>query len=211
MGTFYRFLLGVCVFGMLVGGCGVNTDSSARNSTDVADSDGTNTTDPDDTNTTDPDDTNTTDPNYDDIEPNEDQPNSDYDTRGAVLDPNACMITDTFKNTLLHSSFEPVRESDTTNGVSIGSEFPYNADITLTRVALFYPDIVSSLAGNSATIRENGYIFTYDLNWPANTNKTVYIRTPKVAANNGYFGCYRYVLDSVRASEIEFTKVYRLR
>jgi hypothetical protein len=209
MGHLYHLLVSLFFVSVVLAGC-VDTDSSSRTS-----GDGTDTTIPDDTNTTNPDDTNTTDGdddvNYDDLDPNEDQPNSDYDTRGAILDPDACRITDVYKNTLLHSSFEPLRESDVDNGVTIGSEFPYNADITLTRVALFYPDIISTLAGSSSMIRENNYIFSFDQNWPANTNKTVYIRTPKVAANNGYFGCFRYVLNSTTASEIEFTKVYRLR
>jgi hypothetical protein len=177
-------------------------------------SDDTNTTLPDDTNTTDSDDANTTDGdddvNYDDLEPNEDQINSDYDTRGAVLDPNACRTTDVYVNSLRDSGFDPDRATDDENGMEIGSGF-LNETFELSQVALFYPDLFVGIFDRTSTIRGDGYTLTYDQNWVNSEEKTVYVRTPRVETTAGYFGCYKYVLDSADSSEIEQVKVYRLR
>lgn len=209
MVSYLKVIFSLLFVGFMFVGC-VDTDSSSRTSTVDTDN---NTSVGDDTNTTTGDDNNTSDgdDNYDDIEPNADQENSDYDTRGAILDPNACRITDIYSETLLHSSFAPGRESDVENGIEIGSRYPHSTNIELTRVALFYPRLIQSPIERSVSISKPTYVLSFDQSWVGNAEKRVYVRTPKVAENNGYFGCFRYDLNSVTAAEIEAVKVYRLR
>lgn len=198
---FVRLVL--CIFMVLfLSGCGVDTDSSARGGT--ADTNQT-TDDPDDSNTTDP--TDPTDPGDDLGDPNEDQSRSDFDTRSAVKDQNACLINTTY-NGMADSSFDPTGTVDAENGIIISSLYPYNADVQKTQVTVYYPDLIATLAGSQSTIYADKYRVNFDQSWPANTNKTIYVRTPRGIDSN-YYGCMRYTL-SLDTASIVGQRVYRV-
>lgn len=189
------------VFMMLfLAGC-VDTDSSARGSGSTID-DNQTTDDPDDSNTTDP-----TDPDDDLGDPNEDQSRSDFDTRSAVKDQSACIINTTY-NGMVDSSFDPTGTVDAENGIVISSLYPYNADVQKTQVTVYYPDLIATLAGSQSTIYADKYRVNFDQSWPANTNKTIYVRTPRGIDSN-YYGCMRYTLSLDSASMVG-QRVYRV-
>jgi hypothetical protein len=215
MNRFYYLFVSLFFVSVVLAGC-VDTDSSSRTS-----GDGTDTTIPDDTNTTDPDDTDTGDGgdddlNYDDFDPNADQDNSDFDTRGAILDPNACKQGGVYGEPLSDLSTDNQYTEDSSFGVSVGSRLPLSAQLDLSRVFLYYPNsdataYTQTNTGTSRSVTTSQFVFSYDIAWVGNVNRTFYVRTPNIEENNGYLGCYRYVLDSVNVNEIEMTKVYRLR
>ena len=193
-----------------VSACGVNTSSSVSTDERVS---GEDTTGVDDGDVVVPpivdDETNTS---VDDdvvvvLPPNEDQEISIFDTSGAVKDQSACIINSTF-NFIKDSSFDPLSTSDELNAVEISSKYDYNSDIALTEVAMFYPNLTKSILSKNVTVYETDYRFGFDEAWVANTQRTIYVRTPKIASL--YYGCYRYTLDSTDAGSITATKVYRV-
>lgn len=197
-----------CIFiTVFLVGCGVETDSSAKTPTE-------DTTTPDDNNdTTDPTDENTTDPVVPDEDedlgdPNADQANSDFDTRSAEKDQNACILNGTYTNAMEDSSFDPTGAVDSEHGVTISSLLRYDPDIQKTNVVVYYPDLIATPVGTQTTLYEEYYRLNFDQSWPANTNKTIYVRTPKGIDSN-YFGCMRYTL-SVDSASIVGQRVYRV-
>jgi len=183
-------------------GCGVDTDSSLRDTgqdSNVSDDDQTGSDD----NTTD--DNNSTDDLGD---PNEDQSQSDFDTRSAEKDQNACIINDTFANAMEDSSFDPTGTIDEENGMTISSLLAYDVDVDKTKVVVYYPDLIATPIGTQSTLYADYYRVSFDQSWPANTNKTIYVRIPRGIESN-YYGCMRYTL-SVNTSSIVGQRVYRV-
>jgi len=198
----------VCAFiALLLTGCGVDTDSSSRSVTeDTNSTDNNQTVDPDDGNATDP----TEDPEEDLGEPNEDQPRSDFDTRDAIEDPDACRINGTFKNAMEDSSFDPTGTVDELNGINIASSYRYNADIAKTVIVIYYPDLANQNAktGTQVNLREDNYRISYDMSWGGNEIKNIYIRTPR-DVDSKYYGCVRYTL-AASAGAVVKQRVYRV-
>ena len=189
---------------VFLSGC-IDTDSSVRTSTENPDgSDDNQTTDPDDCNVTDP----TEDPDEDLGDPNADQSRSDFDTRSAEKDQNACIINDTYKNAMDDSSFDPTGTADDENGITISSLYSYDADIDKTKVVVYYPDLIATPVGTQSSLYEDKYRLSFDQSWPANSEKTIYVRTPRGIESN-YYGCMRYTL-SVNTSSIVGQRVYRV-
>lgn len=199
-----RYVLYLFLLVSLVG-CGVDTDSSLRDTgQDTNISDGDDQTDPTDDNTTDDDDSST-----DDLgDPNEDQSRSDFDTRSAEKDQNACIINGTYKNAKEDSSFDPTGTVDEANGIVISSLLSYNADVDKTKVTVYYPDLIATPMNTQTTLYEDYYRLSFDQSWPANSEKTIYVRIPRGIESN-YYGCMRYTL-SVNTSSIVGQRVYRV-
>ena len=184
-------------------GCGVNTDSSFGTPTDTGNTDD-NTTD-----STGGNDTNTTDDTGDDLgDPNEDQINSDFDTRDAIKDQEACMFNSIY-NGMTDSSFDPEETYDSENGIAVSSFFAYDPNQEKTEVVVYYPDLETTLSGTQIVITEAKYRVGFDASWPINPNKTIYVRTPRYIDSN-YYGCIRYTLSTDKSS-IVAQRVYRIR
>lgn len=187
---------------VFLSGC-VDTDSSSRTTDNPTGTDDTNQS-TGDSNTTDP-----SVPNEDLGDPNADQPNSDFDTRSAVKDQNACIINATFKNGMEDSSFDPEETVDSDNGMAISSFLAYDGDTAKTMVTVYYPDLIATPVGNQSVITQEYYRVGFDQSWPANTNKTIYVQIPRGIESN-YYGCMRYTL-SLDGASIVGQRVYRVR
>jgi hypothetical protein len=133
--------------------------------------------------------------------------NSDFDTTSAVLDSSACELSSDYEIAFKDSSFDPLATENISNGLELGSMLNYDAVVEQTEVAIFAPKLTKSLVGKRINIYGSGYWLGFDEAWVGNAKKTVYVRTPK--DTNGYYGCYRYVLNSSDASLVTSTKVYR--
>lgn len=188
-----------CFMVVFLTGCGVSSDSSSGTPSDQTNTDDSNGSTGD---------SNTTDPVDDLGDPTSDQAYSDFDTRSAVLDPNACIINDIFKNAMEDSSFDPTGTVDEGNGFTISSLLPYDADTQKTIVTIYYPDLGSNLAGSQTTIYKDYYRVSFDQSWPINSQKTIYVRIPRGIESN-YYGCMRYTL-SLDASSVVEQRVYRV-
>lgn len=209
-----------------ISGCGVDTSSatvetvvnveSSDNTTVIPDAidpnpvytDELNTT-TDDTNTTTTDDTNTTVV----VPVNVDQNNSIFDTSAAVKDQFACTIGDNnagyTNNTIKDSSNDFLSTSDLEYGVSVTSNYPYNADITKTEVILYYYDLKPVRTMVVKSIFEDNYSISIDTAWANNEEPFVYVRTPK--DSDDLYGCYRYDIGSIdNDGNYTVTKVYRV-
>ncbi len=127
----------------------------------------------------------------------------------AIKDQNACIINSTYENIMLDSSFDPEETLDDENGIAISSFLAYDPNSAKTEVAVYYPDLESTPSGNQIVITESMYRVGYDTKWASNTEKTIYVRTPRYLESN-YYGCYRYTLSLDKASVVA-QKVYRLR
>jgi hypothetical protein len=211
-------LLSIVVLLLSLLGCGVSTSSSPDiiSSSSVSDDNGSdiNTT-IDDANTTVDD--NTTDGSGDGSNTISPPPinnlldnngiESDFDTTGAVEDSAACELSSDYEIAFKDSSFDPLATENISNGLELGSMLNYDAVVEQTEVAIFAPKLTQTLVGKRINVYGTGYWLGFDSAWVSNAKKTVYIRTPK--DTNGYYGCYRYVLNSSDAKAITGTKVYR--
>ncbi|MDY0122335.1 MAG: hypothetical protein RBR54_10380 [Sulfurimonas sp.] len=190
---------------VFMSGC-VDTDSSSRTTENPDDTNQS----VDDSNTTDPTDpTDPIDPGEDLGDPNADQANSDFDTRSAEKDQNACIVNATFKNGMQDSSFDPEETADTEHGMAISSFLQWDGDTDKTMVTVYYPDLIATPVGNQIIITQEYYRVGFDQSWPANTNKTIYVQIPRGIESN-YYGCMRYTL-SLNAASIVGQRVYRVR
>jgi hypothetical protein len=132
---------------------------------------------------------------------------SDFDTTSATSDSVACELNGDYTIAFKDSSFDPLATENIANGLELGSMLNYNTLTEQTEVAIFAPKLTQSLVGKRINVYGTGYWLGFDMAWVSNANKTVYIRTPK--DKNGYYGCYRYVLNSSDSKAIVGTKVYR--
>ncbi len=195
-----RYLLVVLSFVLVISGCGVATSSSvsSETSSDVNLTIDENLTVEDNA---------TIEDNVTVTPPNEDQVNSVFDTSGAEQDQNACIVDSVF-NFLKDTSFDPLSSADLVNAIEISSKYDYNSDVELTEAVIFYPNLTQSVLSRSVTVYADGYRFGFDESWVANGQRTIYVRTPKIGSL--YYGCYRYLLNSIDATLITPTKVYRV-
>lgn len=189
-----RFLLSLLIVSFILG-CGVDTDSSDGYLAQDTNTSGDQTDFTDD---------NTT--NDDLGDSNEDQSKSDFDTRSAIKDQNACILNDA--NAMEDSSFDPTGTVDEENGMVVSSLLRYDADVEKTKVVVYYPDLTVTPVGTQITLYGDYYRLSFDQAWPTNDQNTIYVRIPRGIESN-YYGCMRYIL-SVNNASIEGQRVYRV-
>lgn len=135
---------------------------------------------------------------------------SDFNTTDAVWDENACKESDIYKK-IEHTSWSApgVFTTDSANGISIQSKVSANEHDLLnsTLVELYYPTLDQNRTYSQTVVFSSSYNFAFDQAWTTNTNKYIYIKTPK--DNNNKSNCYRYRLSSTIAENILPVKVYR--
>lgn len=129
-----------------------------------------------------------------------------FEMNDAELDENACIINSAY-SAISDTSLDPISTTDSKNSLEISSKYPYNTDVDLTKVALFFPELTVPVSATSVIVYEDKFRFGFDRAWVDNVNKNIYIRTPKV--NGRFFKCYRYSLDSILSENIKAVKVYR--
>jgi hypothetical protein len=186
-------------------GCGVETDSSSNSTTYITDgelddnssqtqdslTDGTSSINPDGSINVD----------------SGTISNNGFSTADALYDSSACLVNDTYL-AIDDSSFDPLSNVDVENGIEINSDYPYDSDVEETKVAIYYPRLTQPLINKSINVySDTFYRFGFDEAWVDNENQTIYIRTPR--GDKNYNICYRYTLNSLVATTITPTKVYR--
>ncbi len=132
---------------------------------------------------------------------------SDFDQDGAILDNEACGAFDGYF-TIKDNSFDPEGFYDDTNGITLGSSYPMSFNPNDTEVVLFYKQLTETKTGIFSNIYEDNYYLSFDQAWIKNSDRTIYLKTPKLEATNNKYGCYRYELNSID-STINRVKVYR--
>ena len=135
-------------------------------------------------------------------------PNSDFNTVDALYDENACKKSATYM-TLESSSFSPAAQTDPINVLSIKSNYPYNATVEKTKVTLFYPELTEVEEEGTLVIIRANYYFNVNKAWVNNSNNRVYVKTAREP--NGLYSCYRFDINSEKATEIKDVKVYSYR
>jgi len=133
-----------------------------------------------------------------------------FSTVNAINDENGC-ISDGY-NKLSNFNYpwpgvEPDTSSDLDNGISLRALGVYEEGVAKYEVTIFYPDLENATSGNKSTKIEENYSFGYDKAWLENSDKTIYVMTPK--DEDGVYSCYRYQLSSTSDSEVVSTKVFR--
>jgi len=128
-----------------------------------------------------------------------------FNTTNAILDEKACNSQSIF-NEITTYSFMPDPSADDFNGMSIKSTYPFGEGLDETKVTIYYPSLQNDQTKNKVVLFEDDYYFAYDIAWVNNTNKTVYVKTPK--DERGLYSCYRYELNSTSAGDITSTKVF---
>jgi sugar-specific transcriptional regulator TrmB len=130
-----------------------------------------------------------------------------FNTTDAILDKQACKATNGY-NVLKHSNFTIEKASDTTNGIDIMSEYNRGTSLEDSQVQIFYPNLETAKEDDSIVVFQDKYYFAFDKAWKKNTNKSIYIMTPKEKA--GTYSCYKFQLNfSVAPRNIKGTKVFR--
>jgi len=133
-----------------------------------------------------------------------------FNTINAIHDENGC-INDGY-NKLSNFNYPwPGIEADTStdinNGISLKALGVYQEGVEKYEVTIFYPDLENATSGNKSTKIEENYSFGYDKSWLENSDKTIYVMTPK--DEDGLYSCYRYQLSFTNDSEVVSTKVFR--
>lgn len=129
-----------------------------------------------------------------------------FDTTDALLDEQACSQTNDY-NMLSHSALQVEKSEDRTNGIAIASEYPKGKTLDDSQVQIFYPMLESTLTSESVIVFQDHYYFVFDKSWIKNSNRTVYIRTPK--DENDLYSCYRFELNFSTSTSVNGTKVFR--
>ncbi len=129
-----------------------------------------------------------------------------FNKTDAILDEQACLEDEGYK-ILTDTSFSPERTNDLVNGISINSDYPFNSDLELTEVQIYYTSLEVEKMGQNTILFTDDYYFAFDEAWVENPEHTIYIRTPK--DGNNLYGCYRAELNTTVASDIALTKVFR--
>ena len=99
------------------------------------------------------------------------------------------------------------RTEDTNNLISIKSEYTLGNSSEDSEVKLFYPTIGEIQKDERVIVFQDSYYFAFDKAWINNSQKTVYVMTPK--EESGRFSCYRYELNFLISDNITGTKVFR--
>ena len=131
---------------------------------------------------------------------------SQFSTTDAIYDENACKINNIYTLSLDNSSFSPSASNDLTNGISVKSNYPYDANVYKTQVKIFYSPLEETKTSATLLKLENNYYFSFNSAWILNANNRVYVKTPK--DDNGLYSCYRYNLNSTNVSDITEEKVF---
>ena len=131
---------------------------------------------------------------------------SDYDKVDAIEDPQACITGNGYSKIINNANHESIT-TDTTNGVSIRSQYPQDEDNSTSEVVFFYPNLTKNKTYEESIIFGDNYYFVYDTSWPQSQLRTVYVQTPS-DINNSHT-CYRYYLNTNKISDVTPTKVFR--
>ncbi|MCW8837400.1 MAG: hypothetical protein OQK11_01735, partial [Thiovulaceae bacterium] len=131
-----------------------------------------------------------------------------FNTTNAELDEGAC-TTDNGYNYKVSYGFEAPTSmaEDLINGIAIKTRLELGESVDDAKVTMYYPSLQNTETADMVVVFEEDYYFTFDEAWLDNSNKTIYIMTPK--DDRGLYNCYRYELDSSSASNISATKVFR--
>jgi hypothetical protein len=128
-----------------------------------------------------------------------------FDTTDATLDAQACVQSNSY-NKLSNSYTSSALTSDATNEISIKSNYTQKDALDYSEVSIYYPLLTHEKTQSVALVFDENYYFVFDEAWLQNTNKTIYIKTPK--DENGLNSCYRYTLDTISTSSLVPTKVF---
>jgi len=130
-----------------------------------------------------------------------------FDTKDAILDEQACQATNGY-NLLQSSNFTIEKSIDATNGIGIMSEFDRGDSFDDSLVQIFYPNLdVIKIENDDIVVFQENYYFSFNRAYNQNTNKTVYVMTPK--NEDGTFSCYRFELNFSVATNVQGTKVFK--
>ena len=130
-----------------------------------------------------------------------------FNTTDATLDKQACRATNGY-NVLKHSNFTIEKARDATNGIDLMSEYGRGNSLEDSQVQIFYPNLEIAKEDDSVVVFQDNYYFAFDKAWKNNTNKTIYIMTPK--EQDDTYSCYKFELNfSVAPNNIQGTKVFR--
>jgi hypothetical protein len=134
---------------------------------------------------------------------------SPFDITNAVFDQYACKEDNSYNSLSNSGFFNMEKSSDQSNGIAIKSNFSGDSQSVEDRskATIFYPILEVIKANDEIVVFQDGYYFAFDKAWKNNTNKTIYVMTPKTDTQES--SCYRYVLNFSVANNIKGTKVYR--
>jgi hypothetical protein len=127
-----------------------------------------------------------------------------FDTTNATYDEQACKTTNGYIS-LSNAYIAQSLSEDSTNEISIKSNYAAGETLDLSEVKVYYPELEGSATGSVALVFGENYYFVYDEAWTQNSNKTIYIQTPN---DDGLQTCYRYELNTISTSDIYPTKVF---
>ena len=127
-----------------------------------------------------------------------------FHSSDAILDQQACSEENAYSKI---SNSDKALSSDDANGISLASQYTDIENIADPTVSIYYPNLTSSLSNDITVIFKEHYYFKFDKNWIYNTNKFIYIQTPK----NGDIeaSCYRFELNSKLTNKTKGIEVYR--
>ena len=128
-----------------------------------------------------------------------------FNTTNAIHDPQACMETNGYMK-LSNSSISESLSEDADNQISVKSNYPSTDSLDMSEVIIFYPPLENEKTGSVALLFGDAHYFVYDEAWTQNSNRTVYIQTPK--DDGGLHACFRYELDTILTSDVQVTKVF---
>lgn len=208
---------------LLLGGCGVSTDSSSgvslftsKNLSDVNTSDKNSSVDTNSTVDSNSSDGNTTsgvttpnDPNAGTVP---DANKTIFDSTDAVFDADACNSASVSADPLQDSNVNSDREKfDTVNGIKVQSLYPETFDELDSLVSVYYNKFpTTSTLKDDRTLfygDNSRYYVGYDLAWLDVTDAFVYIKIPKL--ENEKQSCYKLTLDKEQGTDATAQKVYR--
>ena len=133
-----------------------------------------------------------------------------FDPDGAIYDPNACDMAKVSALPLTDDIDTSSDKYDYQNGIGLKSLF--YGGYTTTYVILYYNKApTGTLFFNQTTTlygADNEFYLVFDRIWATFENNIVYIQTPP-ALESTLPRCYKTVLESVDATQLHFTKVYR--
>ncbi len=130
--------------------------------------------------------------------------NTTFDASGAVYDAKACGAFDGYL-AMHDNSFDPEPVKDDANGMVLASSMPLGFNPKDAEITEYYSPLTVTKEGALISVFGDGYYFSFDKGWVQNDRKTIYIKKPTKPKQS----CYRYELNSLIASDINKTKVYR--
>ena len=119
----------------------------------------------------------------------------------SIYDAKACGHVD--YKAIVDNSLYPAATFSSEYGMGVTSYYPKSiSGASKSEVILFHPLNLENELDNLSDILviASNYSFSYDRVWLQNSNKTIYIMSPKDDDDN--FECYRYELNSTNTSDI---------